>query len=568
MGLLPAVLQSLDSKGFTTPTPIQAGTIPFSLAGKDILGSAKTGTGKTLSFAIPLISHLMENAQGSGLVLVPTRELAQQVEQAIRQIIPSKSNLKTALLIGGEAIAKQFSQLRANPRIVIGTPGRIIDHLKRKTFKSNTTSFLVLDETDRMFDMGFGIQLEEIIKTLPKKRQTVMFSATFAPKIEALAAKYLIEPERVFMDEEFLPAENLTQETIKLNEADKYSTLVQELEKREGSIIVFVKTKHNADRLAVRLMKENHSASAIHGDLRQNKRERVMHAFRQGRYRIMVATDVAARGLDVPHVQHVINYDIPHAPEDYIHRIGRTARAGASGEAISFLSSADNRRWAAIQRLLNPSANDGEDKRPPHTLRKNKGKGESRGGRGDRFDRGDRKPRRDGESRGEFRAKSFGKNRDESRGDFGSEKKSFKRDGEFRVVGGEKRTPRAEGEYRAFAPKRSSKPDGEFRKFDGEKRAPRAANSFGGGFGGEKRAPRVEGESRSDSRGGFGAKKKSFNSDKSYGDKPSSFGASKKPSFGKKPFGKGGFDKAPGKFGAKPAAKFSAKPGRKTSRSK
>jgi superfamily II DNA/RNA helicase len=358
MGLPPVLIQALDKLGFIHPTAIQAKTIPLALQHKDILGSAQTGTGKTLAFTLPLVNHLLNNPTGMGLILTPTRELAQQILLTVNQLLGEIPFIKTALLIGGGPYAKQMSQLRSSDcMIIIGTPGRIIDHLGRRSFKTKPINFLVLDETDRMFDMGFSEQLEEIVSQLPTQRQTLMFSATFPPKIERLAAEYMHEPERVFIkgaNADSMVAPNLTQEVVEVKEENKYTELLTQLTSREGSILVFVKTKSDAEHLAVRLRKEEHNTCAIHGNLRQNKREQVMRAFRQGRHRIMVATDIAARGLDVPHILHVINYDIPHTPEDYIHRIGRTARAGAKGFAISFVSSQDRRRWNAIQVLINP----------------------------------------------------------------------------------------------------------------------------------------------------------------------------------------------------------------------
>ena len=354
MNLPAPLLAALDHLKFVEPTPIQLQTLPTSLDGKDILGSAQTGTGKTLAFSLPLLAHLLKNPQAMALVLTPTRELAQQVALTIKQLVGNTLNIRSALLIGGEPIGKQFQQLRNNPRIIVGTPGRVIDHLERKTLKKNTFSFLVLDETDRMFDMGFGIQLDQIISQLPIERQTLMFSATFPQKIEKLAAKYMVTPQRFFVDSEISISDKLKQETMFIKESDKYDQLLTQLNSREGSIIVFVKTKINADRLATQLVKADHNAAAIHGDLRQHKRERVMSAFRQGRYRIMIATDVAARGLDVPQLQHVINYDLPQASEDFIHRIGRTARNGAEGCALTFISMKDRKLWDDIQRLINP----------------------------------------------------------------------------------------------------------------------------------------------------------------------------------------------------------------------
>lgn len=353
MGLPPSLTTSLDKLGFLNPTPIQAQTIPLALENKDVLGTAQTGTGKTLAFVVPLLTKLLENPTGLALVLVPTRELAQQVMVIVRKVLAVNSPIKTALLIGGESIFKQIQQLKSKPRIIVGTPGRTIDHLERKNFNPKLVQFLALDEADRMFDMGFGIQLEEIFCQLPKERQTLMFSATMAPSIVKLAGKYLQNPERVSIGSVSAPAAKIKQEVIQTSESDKYQNLLAQLDQRDGSILVFVKTKQGADRLADKLCERDYKASAIHGDLRQNKREKVINNFRMGRHRIMVATDIAARGLDIPHIQHVINYDLPQAPEDYIHRIGRTARAGAQGNALCLITPGDSKRWKAICRLMN-----------------------------------------------------------------------------------------------------------------------------------------------------------------------------------------------------------------------
>ncbi len=353
MNLPPVLLQTLDNLKYTIPTPIQSKTLPIALNNGDILGSAQTGTGKTLAFTLPLIAHLLNNPAGSALVLTPTRELAQQVIAVVKQLLGYKSAIRSALLIGGEPIFKQLSQLKSNPKIIVGTPGRVIDHLSRRTLKPGFT-FLVLDETDRMFDMGFGIQLEKIISQLPKTRQTLMFSATVPTNIEKLAAKYLIQPKRISIDPVVTFVAKLKEETIKVKESEKFSNLLVQLEKRAGSVIIFVKTKHGAEHLSNDLCKKNHNASAMHGDLKQSKRSRVMSDFRNGHYQIMVATDIAARGLDVPHIQHVINYDLPNCPEDYIHRVGRTARAGAEGSALNLVSSQDQAKWSAIQRFISP----------------------------------------------------------------------------------------------------------------------------------------------------------------------------------------------------------------------
>lgn len=352
MGLSPFVLHSLDKMKIVEPTPIQAETVPISIEGQDVLGSAQTGTGKTLAFAIPLVERLLKLQDDGALILAPTRELAQQVIKTIKDLTRNSPTMKTALLIGGEHIVKQFKQLRANPRIIVGTPGRVIDHLSRKTLDVSQIRFLVLDETDRMLDMGFGIQLEEIIPHLPKNRQTLMFSATFPKNIMKLAGQYLNEPKRISIGSTTSPAAKIKQETMRLTEGEKYPALLTQLEERDGSIIIFVKTKIGADKLADKLLAKQHEVAAIHGDLHQRKRERVIRSFRSGRIRVLVATDVAARGLDIPHIQHVINYDLPQCPEDYIHRIGRTARAGASGSALCFVTPGESGKWKAIDHYL------------------------------------------------------------------------------------------------------------------------------------------------------------------------------------------------------------------------
>lgn len=355
IGLPDSILKSLARLGLVKPTPIQSQTIPLAIAKHDVLGSAQTGTGKTLAFTLPMVKHLIENPHSTALVLAPIREIAQQVLRALNDIMGK--DFKTALIIGGEPYPRQLSQLKSKPRVIIGTPGRVIDHLERGTIKEKSIDFLVLDETDRMFDMGFGIQIDHIISKLPEKRQTLMFSATIAPEIEKLAAKYLNDPKRIAVGSSTLPVPKIKQEIVQISEKEKYKRLLQELNERDGTVIVFVKTKMNADRLAEALRKEEHLASAIHGDLRQRKREQVIKAFSQGKCRIMVATDIAARGLDIPHLMHVINYDVPPCPEDYIHRIGRTGRAGAEGYALCFVTSQDARKWNAIERYMGQKAN-------------------------------------------------------------------------------------------------------------------------------------------------------------------------------------------------------------------
>lgn len=288
--------------------------------------------------------------------MAPTRELAMQVMKNLRAFLGECKGIKSALLIGGEPIFKQLRQLKAKPRLIVGTPGRIQDHLQRRSLNLSRTSFLVLDETDRMLDMGFSVQIEKVLEHLPEERQTLLFSATLPKSILSIAQNYLSEPERISVGRESAPAANIDHRVVFLKEGEKYDKLQSELEQREGSILVFVKTKFGTEKMAGQLRKLGHRAEAIHGDLRQKRRENVIAGFRRKKHRILVATDVAARGLDIPHIEHVINYDLPQCPEDYIHRIGRTARAGAEGAALCFVSGSEKGKWRAIERLIDPKA--------------------------------------------------------------------------------------------------------------------------------------------------------------------------------------------------------------------
>ena len=367
-GLSPELIASLGRMGIETPTPVQEQTIPLALKGADILASAQTGTGKTIAYLIPLIHHLTSATQESALILTPTRELAMQVQQALQQL--TGSSFKAALLIGGVPMSGQFAALRRQPRVIVGTPGRINDHLERGSLHLNTTRFLVIDEADRMLDMGFGVQLDRIAKHLSKKRQTLLFSATFLPNIGRLSERFLNDPHRIEINTVNQVAPKIQQEDIRVSHAEKKSVLLQQLEQREGSVIIFVKTRRKAKNLSQELRDTGHSTDAIHGDLRQRSREQVIAAFKKGHRRILVATDVASRGLDIPHVMHVINYDLPECPEDYVHRIGRTGRAGAEGFALSLISPDDNFRWRAITRLLDPQAKKESFSKPAHGHRK------------------------------------------------------------------------------------------------------------------------------------------------------------------------------------------------------
>ncbi len=346
---------SIKFADFKIPTPIQIKSIPVGLAGKDILGTAQTGTGKTLAFTIPMINKLILNKDAMALIICPTRELASQVMQTVLKLNVREIGIGNALLIGGESMQKQLKKLKKRARIIVGTPGRINDHLKRQSLNLSKVSYLVLDETDRMLDMGFTPQIELILKFIPKNHQTLLFSATLPNNILRISERYLNNPERIAVGSLSTPIEKIKQETFELTQDKKYHELINQLVERNGSILVFVKTKHGADKIVKRLKYDGHSADAIHGNLRQNKRERVINGFRNGKSRILIATDVAARGLDIPLIQHVINYDLPQVPEDYIHRIGRTGRAGKEGSALTFITQNDRSMWNSINRIINPN---------------------------------------------------------------------------------------------------------------------------------------------------------------------------------------------------------------------
>ena len=354
LSISPLVLDAIKKLKLIKPTPIQKISIPLALEGNDILGTAQTGTGKTYAFGIPLINHLTLDKDSYAIILTPTRELALQVSSALKDLTSMKNIIDTAVIIGGDSIQKQLKQLK-KARLVVGTPGRIHDHIRRKSLNLSKFNFLVLDETDRMLDMGFVDEIKSIIEKLPS-HQTLLFSATLPKKISDIAKNFMTNPQRVNVGEENTPITNIKQEIKNVNQKEKFEHLKLELLEINGSVVLFVKTKRSADKIALKLRKDKFNAEAIHGDLRQSKREKVILKFRKNRFQILVATDVAARGLDIPHIEHVINYDIPQNPEDYIHRIGRTARAGAKGRALTFLTDGDKKNWNAIGKLINPNA--------------------------------------------------------------------------------------------------------------------------------------------------------------------------------------------------------------------
>ena len=410
--------KSIELAEFKTPTPIQSQSIPFSLNGRDILGTAQTGTGKTLAFTIPMINKLIKDKNAMALIVCPTRELATQVMATVLKLNVREIGIGNALLIGGESMQKQLRKLGKRARIIVGTPGRINDHLKRRSLNLSKVNYLVLDETDRMLDMGFTPQIEQILNFVPKDHQTLLFSATLPDNILKISQKYLNNPERISVGSLSAPIAKIKQETFEVTQDKKYHELINQLVERSGSILVFVKTKHGADKIVKRLKFDGHKADAIHGNLRQSKRDRVITGFRNGNSRILVATDVAARGLDIPLIQHVINYDLPQVPEDYVHRIGRTGRAGKEGSALTFLTSSDRSMWNSISKLIDPNF------KPPRrdqtrSFRSGK-RGKSLPGKNKKFRDNKKKSFRD--------KNNFFKKSDSKKSDFKEKKKFFKKD--------------------------------------------------------------------------------------------------------------------------------------------
>ncbi len=349
-----ALLARLDLNKFETPTPVQAEAIPPALEGRDVLATAQTGTGKTLSFLIPIIEQFQKTEARSGaqaLIVLPTRELAMQVEKAFRAIRTSPSQT-AALVVGGLAERSQLEAIRRGARLIVATPGRLEDFLKRKLVRLDGVKILVLDEVDRMLDMGFQPAIARIAATLPAARQTLCYSATLEGTVKEVARKYLNNPVRIEIGSVLKPAENVELRTFEV-EPDKKQELLEHLLGAEtGSFLVFVRTKHGADRVARRLTRSGWSATQIHGDRSQAQRNAALRSFSEGHHRVLVATDVAARGIDVANVAHVVNFDMPKVAEDFVHRVGRTGRASAHGVASTFAGPAERGDLRKIERTL------------------------------------------------------------------------------------------------------------------------------------------------------------------------------------------------------------------------
>ena len=363
LGLVPELLRAVAEAGYTTPTPIQAQAIPVILAGKDVMGGAQTGTGKTAGFALPILQKLspMANVSPSparhpvrALILTPTRELAVQVEESFRTY-GKHTNLRSTVVYGGVDIKQQLPIVRGGVEILVATPGRLLDHIEQKSVYLGQVEIFVLDEADRMLDMGFIPDIKRIMALLPAtaKRQNLLFSATFSGEIKKLADQLLNQPQLIEVAKRNTAAETVAQSAYKVPADAKRALLLHLVRSRVlNQVLCFMRTKHGTARLARQLEKDGLITDAIHGDKSQQMRMEALQAFKDGKLQVLVATDVAARGLDIDDIPLVINYELPHIPEDYIHRIGRTGRAGASGEAISFVAPEEERYLAEIERLL------------------------------------------------------------------------------------------------------------------------------------------------------------------------------------------------------------------------
>ena len=344
--------QALKEMNFTVPTPIQAQAIPVVLTGQDLIGCAQTGTGKTAAYSIPILVTLLKNMDETALILAPTRELAIQITEVIEELTQFCKHMRVVNLIGGMSMHQQLRNVQKGYRIIVATPGRLLDHCERNPRMLSKVSMFVLDEADRMLDMGFAPQLRRVFPLLPAQRQTLLFSATLPPEIQKMAEKILKKPKKIQVGEASIPADKINQQARKINGEQKNDLLMDELNQREGSVLVFVRTQHRTDRVSRYLDGFGIKVTRIHGGRSQGQRTKALSDFKDGRVRVLVATDIAARGIDISHVAHVINYDLPQVPEDYIHRIGRTARAGRAGEAMSFISSDDMEQWKNIEKLL------------------------------------------------------------------------------------------------------------------------------------------------------------------------------------------------------------------------
>jgi len=354
MILAPETMRAIREMGYRQPTEIQSRVIPLLLDARDVIGQAQTGTGKTAAFGIPLIEGIDETLSiTQALVLAPTRELAIQIGEELRKIAKYIPGINVVTIYGGSSYGKQFDELQAGAQVVVGTPGRVLDHIGRGTLKLNNVDYLVLDEADRMLDMGFLPDVERILRRIPRERQTALFSATVPTVIRILSRRYMFEPASVHVQPQRITVDEVEQVYYEVADRDKVDGLLSLIEAdRPERAMIFRQTKLGVDRLVATLKRRGLPVSAIHGDMSQKVREDVLRDFRDGTLSYLVATDVAARGLDIPEVSHVFNFDIPEDSEAYVHRIGRTARAGRTGRAITFVGEWDSDKLPPIQKLV------------------------------------------------------------------------------------------------------------------------------------------------------------------------------------------------------------------------
>lgn len=372
LGLSPEVLKAVEELGYASPTPIQAAAIPVVLSGRDILAAAQTGTGKTAAFTLPLLSRLRAHANNSAspamhpvraLILTPTRELADQVSASVAQYnkyLP----LRSTVVFGGMSMEPQKEALRRGVEVLVATPGRLLDHIEQKTVMLNRVEMLILDEADRMLDMGFIQDIRRIMSLLPASRQTLLFSATFAPEIKKLAADFMRDPDLVEVARQNATSDTIEQVVYAVDAARKRHLLVHLLQVRSiAQVIVFCRTRQGAEQLTRELKRDGLAAEAIHGDKAQSQRLETLSAFKDGQVRVLVATDVAARGLDIEELPFVVNFELPNSPEDYVHRIGRTGRAGSKGIALSLMGEDEQRQLEAIESLIKQTLTPQTEKR-------------------------------------------------------------------------------------------------------------------------------------------------------------------------------------------------------------
>jgi len=436
LGLSAELLRAVKEQGYDTPTPIQARAIPVVISGRDLMGAAQTGTGKTAGFTLPLLQRLQTSPGPNGghrhpvraLILTPTRELAAQVGESVAAY-GKHLRFSSAVIFGGVNINPQIDKLRRGVDIVIATPGRLLDHVEQRTIDLSKVEILVLDEADRMLDMGFIRDIRRVLALLPKQRQNLLFSATFSDEIRSLAAGILKDPETIDVAPRNSTAERVSQRVYPVDQGRKRGLLAKLITEGDWQqVLVFTRTKHGANRLAEQLGKDGIHSAAIHGNKSQGARTRALADFKSNRVRVLVATDIAARGLDIDQLPHVVNYELPNVPEDYVHRIGRTGRAGSSGEAISLVAGAERPLLRDIERLLKaeipqtivPGFEPGQaplhepDSRPArqhqhHGQRRHPGGGQRQGG-------GHHHGRGQGRGNGQHRGNGQRRNNDDNRG--------------------------------------------------------------------------------------------------------------------------------------------------------